>query len=106
MYLIVGCDFVVCVCFCRMTSHQLQTALKVSFGGQDASRLSGEYEEFFLSNADDIAELMKKLPRSGSLTQLQAQQMVSNMILVRMTACFYTKKYVGPRLLVIESQIW
>ena len=68
-----------------MASHQLQTALKVSFGGQDATRLSGEYEDFFLSNADDIAELMKKLCRSthSSLTHLQAQQMVCNMILVR-----------------------
>ncbi len=67
-----------------MTSHQLQSALKVSFGGQDASRLSTTYEDFFLGSADEIADLIKKLPRSvqGGLTQLQAQQMVGNLIMV------------------------
>ncbi len=62
------------------------SALKSSLGRRDSSELAGDYEEFFLSNADDIAALVSRLSKSSpnsSLTQLQAQQMVCSMIQVR-----------------------
>lgn len=68
----------------RLTSNQLVSALKVSLGGRNSSELATEYEEFFLSSADDIADLLKKLPKSTphSCTHFQAQQMVCSMIQV------------------------
>lgn len=70
--------------WCRLTSNQLVSALKVSLGGRNSSELSSEYEEFFLNNADDIADLLKKLPKSAphTCTHFQAQQMVCSMIQV------------------------
>ena len=70
--------------FFRLTANQISSALKVSLGGQNSCELSNEYEEFFLNSADDITELLKKLPRvsASNLTHLQAQQVVCSMVQV------------------------
>ena len=61
------------------------SALKVSLGGRSGSELALEYEEFFLNNADDIADLLK-VPKTTTphhtCTHFQAQQMVCSMIQV------------------------
>lgn len=61
------------------------SALKVSLGGRSGSELALEYEEFFLNNADDIADLLK-VPKTTAphhtCTHFQAQQMVCSMIQV------------------------
>lgn len=72
-------------CAFRLTSNQLLSALKVSLGGCDSAQRSSEYEEFFLNNADDIAELLKKsskLSGSNPCTHFQAQQMGCSMVQV------------------------
>ena len=61
------------------------SALKLALQGQDSADLSTEYEEFFLNNADDIAELLQKClvkSASSACTHLQAQQLVCSMIQV------------------------
>lgn len=70
----------------RLTSNHLLSALKVSLHGQDSTDLSSEYEEFFLNNADDIAELLKKssLKSASATTHFQAQQLACTMMQVRM----------------------
>ncbi len=70
---------------CRVISHQLVGALRVSMGGRNSAQLSSDYEEFFLNNADDISALLKKLPKSPSAapcTHFQAQQMMCTMFQV------------------------
>lgn len=85
-------------CPFRLTSNQLLSVLKVSLGGCDSSQLAAEYEEFFLNNADDIAEILKKSLKSvaaGTPTHLQAQQMVCTMIQVcacEVCACGVTRR--------------
>jgi ATP-dependent Zn protease len=68
----------------RLTSNQLVSALKVSLGGRNSSELATEYEEFFINNAEDIADLLKRMPKTAShtCTHFQAQQMVCSMIQV------------------------
>ena len=57
----------------------------MSLGGRNSSELASDYEEFFLNNADDIADLLKKFPKASTTptcTHFQAQQMVCSMVQV------------------------
>lgn len=80
------CCSLILLCPSRLTTKQLLCSLKASLGGRDSSELSSEYEEFFLNNADDIAELLKKSSHKSSAnssSHLQAQQLVCTMIQVQ-----------------------
>ena len=69
------------LCF-RLTRGELNYALRHSFNGPGSDSLSNEYEEFFLNNADDITELLKRSQRSSA--HFQAQQMSCDMVQVRL----------------------
>lgn len=56
---------------------QLETSLKKGMHNKSHDELSRNFEEFFLTNADEIADLVK---RSPDVKQFQAQQLVCEMV--------------------------
>ena len=65
---------------CRLAKGHLEATVKHVFKNKTAEELSNNYDEFFLSKADDIAELLKTSP---GVTHFDAQQMVCDMVQVR-----------------------
>ena len=66
-----------------LTQGHLDVALKYSVVTRNSDELSHNFEEFFLSNADEVAELLK---RSPGVSHFQAQQMVCEMMHVSVWA--------------------
>ena len=66
----------------RLSRGQLDTALRHAFPGQRSEELANQFEEFFLHNADEITELIKRSQRSSNSTHLYSQQMVCSLVQV------------------------
>ena len=66
----------------RLSRGQLDAALRHTFLGRGSDQLSNEFEEFFLHNADEITELIKRSQRSSNSTHLYSQQMVCGLVQV------------------------
>lgn len=66
----------------RLSQGQLDAALRHSFPRQRSEELANRFEEFFLHNADEITELIKRSQRSSNSTHLYSQQMVCSLVQV------------------------
>lgn len=66
----------------RLSRGQLDTALRHLFPRQRSEELANQFEEFFLHNADEITELIKRSQRSSNSTHLYSQQMVCSLVQV------------------------
>ena len=64
----------------RLSRGQLDAALKHSLHGRSSENLSQDFEEFFLSSADEIADLLKQTP---NVSHFKAHQLVCEMVQVR-----------------------
>ena len=67
------------LCLHRLAKGHLEATVKHVFKNKTAEELSNNYDEFFLSKADDIAELLKTSP---GVSHFDAQQMVCDMVQV------------------------
>ena len=64
----------------RLSRGQLDSALTHSLHGRSSENLSQDFEEFFLSSADEVADLLKQTP---NVTYFKAHQIVCEMVQVR-----------------------
>ena len=61
---------------------QLDAALRHSPPCRTCDDLSHDFEEFFLNNADDVAEMLKESQNTGGVNQFHSQQAVCEMVQV------------------------
>lgn len=66
--------------YSRLSRGQLDAALKHSLHGRSSENLSQDFEEFFLSSADEIADLLRQTP---DVSHFKAHQLVCEMVQVR-----------------------
>ena len=66
--------------YTRLSRGQLDAALKHSLHGRSSENLSQDFEEFFLSSADEIADLLRQTP---DVSHFKAHQLVCEMVQVR-----------------------